>query len=150
MRTLVLGYGNPGRGDDGLGPVLIERLAERVDDSVTLLTAIQLQPEHIFDLQGHDRILLVDAGLETPAPFHWERLQPRRDASAFSHALSPWALLAIHVKILNVSSPAAFLLTIRGECFELGESLSPLAQTYLQQALDFVITWLADVRAVAG
>lgn len=150
MKTLVLGYGNPGRGDDGLGPALVAQLEDRSDKNLTLLTAMQLQPEHIFDLDVHNRALVVDAGLNTPAPFHFERLQPRCDASAFSHALSPWALMAIYRDNLRRPPPPAFLLTIRGERFGLGDDLSPQAQNHLRQAQDFVNNWVADARAVAG
>ncbi len=147
---LVLGFGNPGRGDDGLGPLLVEQLEERVDADVTLLTTMQLQPEHIFDLDHHEQVLLVDAGLNTPAPFAFEPLQPCHDSCAFSHALSPWTLLAVYRDTLKKTSPPAHLLTIRGQNFELGESLSPQAHEHLCQALSFVESWLANARVVAG
>ena len=150
MRTLVLGYGNPGRGDDGLGPALVAGLEGRTGAAVTLQTAMQLQPEHVLDLEAHDRCLLVDAGLETPAPFRFEPLRPRRDASAFSHALSPWALLHVYRTTLRRPPPPAFLLTIAGSRFGLGETLSVPARRHLDRAMAFVITWLADARAVAG
>ncbi len=150
MKTLILGYGNPGRGDDGLGPELVARLEEQAGIAATLLTALQLQPEHIFDLADHDRILLVDAGLDTPAPFTWERLYPARDTGLFTHALAPRALLAIYREALRREPPAAWLLTIRGERFVLGESLSESAQRRLARALESVTAWLADPRTVPG
>ncbi|BCX89650.1 hypothetical protein MIN45_P2023 [Methylomarinovum tepidoasis] len=149
MRTLILGYGNPGRGDDGLGPALVERL-EFHGVAAVLETAMQLQPEHIFDLAACGRALLVDTGTGTPAPFTFEPLVPRRDASFTTHALSPWMLLALYEETLRRPPPPAFLLTIRGERFGLGEALSPAAVAHLGQAETFVHRWLADARAVPG
>ncbi len=144
MKTLILGYGNPGRGDDGLGPELVARLEKHAAAGVTLLAALQLQPEHVFDLADHDRVLLVDAGLATPAPFIWERLQPARDAGVFTHALGPSALLALYREVLGRTPPATWLVTIRGERFGLGEPLSAPARRHLAQALAAVTAWLAD------
>jgi len=150
MKTLILGYGNPGRGDDGLGPELVARLEKHPVTAVTLLAALQLQPEHVFDLADHDRVLLVDAGLTTPAPFTWERLHPARDAGVFTHTLSPRALLAIYREALHREPPITWLVTIRGERFGLGESLSEPARCHLARALASVTAWLADARTVPG
>ncbi len=150
MKTLILGYGNPGRGDDGLGPELVARLEKHPVTAVTLLAALQLQPEHVFDLADHDRVLLVDAGLTTPAPFTWDRLHPARDPGVFTHALGPRALLAIYREALRREPPVTWLVTIRGERFGLGESLSEAARRHLARALESVTAWLADARTVPG
>ena len=54
--VLLLGYGNPSRGDDALGPMLLEMLeadrrAGRAPDNFETLTDFQLQVEHALDLQ---------------------------------------------------------------------------------------------------
>ena len=79
--VLVFGWGNPGRGDDALGPALIERLeAARPRHpewgGLTLLTDFQLQPEHALDLEGHARVILVDASTSCEAPYAFSRLDP--------------------------------------------------------------------------
>ena len=50
-RALVFAWGNPSRGDDALGPALVERLeaarpAHPEWGELALLTDFQLQPEH--------------------------------------------------------------------------------------------------------
>lgn len=144
MRLLLLGYGNPGRGDDGLGPALVEALAEKMPQ-VTALVATQLQVEHVLDLAACDLALLADAGVNTPSPFTLERLclrQGQRLAPAFSHAVSPWALLAIYQETLMAPPPPAFLLTIAGKQFDFKEEISPTANKHLQAALAFAETLL--------
>ncbi|MDP2785684.1 MAG: Ni/Fe hydrogenase, partial [Sulfurimicrobium sp.] len=60
---LVFGYGNPSRGDDALGPLLLEQLAALNLPHVELLTDFQLQVEHAVDLQGRERVLFIDASV---------------------------------------------------------------------------------------
>ncbi|OYV17425.1 MAG: HoxW protein, partial [Methylococcaceae bacterium NSP1-2] len=48
---LLLGYGNPSRGDDALGVLLLEQLPIACLQAVELLTNFQLQIEHALDLK---------------------------------------------------------------------------------------------------
>lgn len=145
MKLLLLGYGNPGRGDDGLGPALVEALAKNAPQ-VTARVAMQLQVEHVLDLAVCDLALFADAGVDTPAPFTLERLclpSKGQRLAPFSHAVSPWALLAIYQETLMAPPPPAFLLTIAGERFDFAEGISPAAHKHLQAALAFAETLLS-------
>ena len=146
---LILAVGNPSRGDDALGPLFLERLAEWQEqrggwDEVELLTDFQLQIEHAVDLENRTLALFVDASVSCPPPFHFTRLQPARDTSYTSHALSPAAVLHVYCKINKLLPPPAFQLAIRGERFELGESLSAAAEANLAEALKFAGRLLAQ------
>ena len=145
---LILAVGNPSRGDDALGPLFLERLAElreqRGDwDDVELLTDFQLQIEHAVDLEGRALVLFVDASVSCPPPFQFTCLQPARDTSYTSHALSPAAVLHVYDQINRCPPPPAFQLAIRGERFELGEPLSAAAEANLAAALAFAGRLLA-------
>lgn len=138
-RLVVFGYGNPSRGDDAAGPALIERLtalqATRPDwPAAELLTDFQLQVEHAVDLQGRDLALFIDAHVACPAPFAFSRLGAARDVSYTTHAMTPAALLYAYEQVYRRPPPPAFLLSVRGERFELGDSLSPAAETHLGAA----------------
>lgn len=141
--VLILACGNPSRGDDALGPLFLDRLVElqeQHDDdwnNVELLTDFQLQIEHAVDLENRALALFVDASVSCPAPYQFTRLQPIRDASYTSHALSPAAVLHVYQQIHHVPPPPAFQLAIRGESFELGEPLSATAEANLAAALAF-------------
>lgn len=137
---LVLGVGNPSRGDDALGPLFVERLGEALSGelsrgAVDLLTDYQLQVEHALDLTGRERVLFVDASVRACAPFELSRIAARRDRSSSTHALSPEAVLAVHLDALGETPPEAWILAIRGECFELGAELSHAARSHLEAAL---------------
>ncbi|WP_367025599.1 hydrogenase maturation protease [Methylococcus sp. ANG] len=138
---LIFGYGNPSRGDDALGPRFLEALQERLIGSpgadIEFLQDFQLQIEHALDLAGRDRVLFVDAHVGCPPPFRFERITPQRDDSYTTHAVSPQALLEVYRRLNSEEPPPAYLLSIRGERFGLGESLSRAAESNLDSALRF-------------
>jgi len=129
---LVLGVGNPSRGDDALGPLFVERLERAALPGVEVLTDFQLQIEHAMDLIGRARVVFVDAALERGVRL--ERVEPRADAAAQTHALSPAAVLEVFRQVVG-QPPEAFVLAIGGESFELGEGLSATAASNLEEAL---------------
>ena len=58
---LVLGYGNPGRGDDGVGVRLVEMLETAAPRGVDVEAAIQPGIEHAAAVAEHDWVVFVDA-----------------------------------------------------------------------------------------
>lgn len=146
--TLVFGWGNPGRGDDALGPQFAEHfaaLAARHPEwgEVDCLTDFQLQVEHALDLQGRRRVLFVDADREGAAPCSLARIEAARDAGFTTHAMSPQAVLRVFAAIDDGAPPPCWLLAIRGERFELGEALSAAATENLKAALRTAADWIA-------
>jgi hydrogenase maturation protease len=134
---LIFAYGNPSRGDDALGPLLLEQLEALNLPQVELLTDFQLQVEHAIDLQGRERVLFIDASVSCPPPFVFSRLAPAKDRSFTSHAMSPAAVLQAYQELYG-EAPPAWLLAVRGETFELGEPLSPAALHNLEQAFELL------------
>jgi hydrogenase maturation protease len=148
MSILIFGWGNPSRGDDALGPSLIGRIeAARPRHpewgEVMLLTDFQLQPEHALDLEGRECVLFVDASVSCTAPYAFGRLLPERDIGYTTHAMKPAALLAVFRQVTGREPPPAWLLTVRGESFELGEPFSDGARAHLDAAVGFVESLLA-------
>lgn len=139
---LILAVGNPSRGDDALGPLLLERLATEPavqGGNVELLTDFQLQIEHALDLIGRQQVVFVDAQVGLQVPFRFFRLRPQPDPSPHSHALSPTAVLATYQQLYG-DPPEAWMLAIRGEHFELGAGLS----SWSERALAEVQPWLVE------
>lgn len=134
---LVIGIGNPSRGDDALGPLAIERLAALDLPGVELLTDYQLQVEYVLDLQGRAEVVFVDAAATGPEPFAYLPVAPVRDASYSSHELSPAALLHAYEGLYG-APPKAHALAIRGHRYALGEPPSPAARANLEAALGFL------------
>jgi hydrogenase maturation protease len=151
--VLVLGWGNPSRGDDALGPELVRRLEALAPERPgwrehAFLTDFQLQPEHALDLAEHDLVLFADASVSASDPYTLSRLQPERDHSFTSHALTPSAVLAVYRQLFGGKAPDAFLLAMHGETFELGVAMSVPAGCRLEAALALAVRLLDRPEAV--
>ena len=141
---LVIGIGNPSRGDDAIGPLAIERLGALGLPDTELLTDFQLQVEYALDLVGRREVVFIDAAASGPAPFSFQPAAPVADASATSHALSPAAVLDAYQRVTGAPLPVAFILAVRGYQFELGAPLSGAAAANLDAALQMLVSRLAE------
>jgi len=143
---LVFGWGNASRGDDALGPLLVQQLGAVLDPSarqrVELLEDHQLQVEHVLDLVDRQRILFVDASVDATSPFEARAVQAASGAAVSTHALSPQVLLQVYRQIHGCDAPPCTLLAIRGERFGLGEPLSIAAHRHLAAALRWTCNWV--------
>ena len=136
--VLIFGYGNLSRGDDALGPLLLEGIRDKVDtDCIEILTDFQLQIEHTLDLENRKLVLFIDASVSYKTAFNFFQLKASKDNSYTTHAMSPSAILQVYQSIKKQSPPPCFLLSIQGINFELGEPLSLLAEDNLQCAVQF-------------
>ena len=141
-RILIFGYGNPGRGDDALGPLFISEVEKLGLPDVECQNDMQLQVEHLLDMQGREMVLFVDADVSCKAPFEFGELKPEKDSSYSSHAMTPQALLHSFPNVLKKEPPATFLLRIRGERFELGDDLTSTALAHMKASQKFVLEFL--------
>ena len=136
---LIFGYGNISRGDDALGPMLLEFIQDHFDQKhLEIQTDFQLQIEHALDMIGRSLVLFVDASVGCKGSFDFTELSPALDKSYSTHAMSPAAVLHVYQNIQRESPPPSFLLSIKGEQFELGSALSPQAESHLQQTKEFI------------
>ena len=139
VKLLLFGYGNPGRGDDALGPELIGRIAGLRIDDVECQNDMQLQVEHVTDLAACDRVLFIDADMSCAEPFDFSEISAAKDDSYTSHAMNPTALLHAYSQVYGKDAPTAFLLRIRGYDFELGDPLSNKATANLEAATKLIV-----------
>ena len=152
-RVLVLGWGNPSRGDDALGPRLLERLegeaAARPEwRAHGFVTDFQLAPEHALDFEGVQQVLFVDASSLAQAPFAFTRVEASHDRSFTTHALSPQALLAVRAD-LGGTVPPAWQLAVRGLRFGLGDPMTDAASAHLEAAVRFAAGLLSNADPAA-
>jgi hydrogenase maturation protease len=124
MKTLVLGYGNRSRNDDGAGWSVLERLQELRLPNVELLTSHQLDVDHAELITGFDEVIFVDAAIpQSPQPITLTVVQPCFRSHAVAHYLTPGDLLAL-AQTLFGRAPRAILFSIRGSDFNFGTTLS--------------------------
>jgi len=141
-RILILGYGNPGRQDDGLGPAAAGALSRLGWGNLTTVDDYQLNIEDALDVAAHDIVWFVDAAKTGPAPFCVHDVFPSATTEFTSHLLRPAALLKIAQDYCN-RTPPAFLLAIRGYEFEFTEALTQGGQENLRAALSMLTASIA-------
>lgn len=149
MALVVFAVGNPSRGDDALGPLLMAGLESQDWPDVRLVSDFQLQIEHALDLDGCDLALFIDAGTGTPAPFTFSETAPARGRPVSSHSLPPAAVLQVFADIRGMPPPPAFVLCVRGEDFGLGKALSEAARRHLEAAQAHLGSCLAHPDATS-
>ena len=141
---LLIGYGNPGRVDDGLGPALAAAVEKLGLEGVTVDSDYQLTVEDAAAVAEHGAVVFADAAVAGPEPFRFRRVWPRPHLSFSSHHLEPSAVLALAEDLFG-AQVKGFTLEIRGYEFnEFGERLSAGAQANLAAALKFIGPLLGD------
>jgi hydrogenase maturation protease len=140
-RVLVLGYGNPGRQDDGLGPALAERVREMELPNVTVEVDYQLNIEDATLLAEHDIVLFADASRSGLEPYELKKISAASDITFTTHSVSPESVLAICEDHFG-PPPEAWILGIRGYEFEFAEGLTAKAQANLSLACEYITAFV--------
>ena len=139
--NLLIGYGNPGRGDDGLGPAFARRMAARELPALRVEIDYQLTVEHALMISAARTVVFVDAALDAEKSFYFNPVDETVNGSLDSHAVSPEAALALS-RLLFGAAPEGFVLGLQGEAFgEMAEGLSRTALLSLDVAEAFFIDW---------
>ncbi len=142
---LIIGYGNPGRQDDGLGPALAEAMETLGLAGVTVDSDYQLSVEHAEMAARHRVVVFADATVEGDAPFAWSRVEPGEPGIHFtSHHLGPADVLAL-ARDLFSGRPAGYVLAIRGRSFgEFEGGLSRQAREALASAVEHLTSMIHE------
>jgi hydrogenase maturation protease len=142
--TLVIGYGNPLRGDDGIGPRVAEIVESWKIPGVKVLTRRQLVPELIDEIKGVQRVLFVDAAMDPHSDgYTADRAEPHKSRRPLGHHETPGNLLAL-ARDLEQAAPDAWLVTISALALEHGEAISEIAEDNIKRALVWIRAWLAE------
>jgi len=156
--TILIGYGNPDREDDGVAwhilAALSARLGYPVPDlyrdgfepqgkPIDLMFRLQLMPELAEIIAGYDRACFIDAHTgAVPEEVHVAQVDAQFQASPFTHHMTPETCLSI-AKTLYGKSPEAVLVSVRGYQFGFSHTLSPRTASLAQAAVDRIWEWLA-------
>ena len=147
----IVAQGNDMRGDDALGPLLIDRLQQRsmLAKDIDQQWDFQFCPEHALRFPDYDCILLVDASTAIDKPFCLSRVLPDEKKASISHSLSPSELSSVYIKhVAKKGSPGPLIwqLEIKAYQFELGTGLSLQAKRNLESAWDYLYAILQQYR----
>lgn len=150
-KTLVVGFGNLYRRDDGVGRGVVNRLRQRLgrepldpmDDGfedlghqVDTVVMHQLVPELAETLADYALVIFVDAhvGATIPEPLHEERLEVVHRTPFVYHQTHPSTVLALTRQMFD-RVPEAVLLSLLGHDFDFGEGLSEQTAALVEPAV---------------
>lgn len=152
MSSLVVGYGNPLRGDDGIGWVIAGSLASdpRFADTEVLLRH-QLTPELALDISRADLVVLVDARSGVPAgSVAIERVGPESaGGTTWSHHLGPASLVGLAGELYGRAAEV-HVVSVGAGTLEVGEGLSPAVEAAVPGAIDTIAGLISRAGLVAG
>ena len=141
-KILLIGFGNPARADDGLGPAVAESIETKNLPDVTVEADYQLTVEDSAQIAEYDIVIFTDASANCPEPFSLEPLNARQEGSFSSHSVEPAQVMTLAENLFN-SKAKAFMLGIRGYEFDrFGAGLSEKAKNNMKKAVDFVVDLL--------
>ena len=155
MKTLIIGYGNTLRKDDGLGIYAAQSLAsESLPADVEILICHQLSPEFSARLAQVEQAIFIDATLgihgEVPGTIKTRKLHPRTtQPSGITHHFDPETLLAMAETLYN-HVPKATLFSVTAASIDLGEGLSPEVRVAFPTLIESIKEHLFNLSQIGG
>ncbi len=155
-RTLILGYGNPDRQDDGVAWHIQRALALELglpapdsyedefpaNDKVDFGFHLQLTPEMAEEIAAYRHVCFVDAHTgNIPQEVQMVSIEGEFQRSPFTHHLTAQSLLSMCATLYG-KKPEAALLSVRGYRFEFERELSPETKALVPQAFSLLKEWL--------
>lgn len=153
-RTLVIGFGNIARADDGVAYHVVNDLRRRLgqgmlhEDETGLeglgaqidsIFLVQLAPELMDEIIPYDKVIFVDAHVyDNVDSLYCAPVSPDFTPATFTHHLTPAMLFAL-LKSLYHREPAGHIVSIRGYDFDFHRNLSANAEALVEKAVDHIL-----------
>jgi hydrogenase maturation protease len=141
---VVIGVGNPHRGDDSLGLVIARMLKERVPDSVAVHENYGEPCMMMEAMEDTKLVIFIDAVLSGAEPgriIRFDASTEKLPAESFkysSHAFSIPQALEL-ARAMEHLPPKAVVFGVEGKDFGTGDGLSPEVNAALAQVVDMVL-----------
>lgn len=134
---LIIGIGNSGRSDDGLGWLMLDAIKMKFSH-VEVLYRYQLQIEDAEILSHYTTVIFVDATKEhTKTGFYFKSCDPNMGLGLTSHMLEPETVLWLENELYK-TKPTTFVMGIEGQKWELSLEPSEVALRNLNIASNFL------------
>jgi hydrogenase maturation protease len=126
--VLIIGYGSTLRGDDGVGPAVVELIEAKQLEGVQTLACHQLTPELADPISRSRALIFVDAAMDLPGDsVQVSKVEPEGRHQVMVHTASPGGLLHLARSVFG-RCPEAWMVAIPVSEMGIGEQLSPLAR----------------------
>jgi len=161
QKTLIIGYGNKDRQDDGVAWYVLKEVAQQISGSqldtdsndlfeitptLHLLFLLQLVPELAERIKDYERVCFVDAHTgNIPDDIRATELSPKYKRSPFTHHFTPESLLEICSTIYQ-KHPKSLLVSVRGYEFGFEDTLSLKTCKLVPLATDKILDWIQEEK----
>lgn len=136
-KVLVIGIGNSGRSDDGLGWAFLDEVDSILPSNYDIEYRYQLQVEDAELASHYTKVVFIDAAKNCQEEtFYWEPCLPVETHAFSSHELPPETILFLTSAIYG-KKPEGHILGISGENFDLNIGMTDMAQHNLSDAVTF-------------
>ncbi len=156
MKVAIMGFGNPVRSDDAIGIYAIEQLQKQIgkNENISIFDMGTAAFEVIFGLKGHQKIIMIDAVLNTneldgtlyKVPAEEVLRAPENDPMVFLHGMKWDQALSYAKKILQDAYPKdiqVYLIAVSNTKLEV--ALSKTVQDAGDKVVDLIMKELEIV-----
>jgi hydrogenase maturation protease len=153
--ALVVGIGNPDRGDDGFGPAVVQRLRGRVPSTVRILERSGDALALIEDWDGIPSVIVIDAVAAISQPGRVHRLDltdsplPIGFAPRSSHAFGVAETVEL-ARSLGRLPQCLLAYLVEGEQFGTGAPLSSAVADAVEGVAERVVIELSAILGAKG
>jgi len=161
-KTLIFGYGNLDREDDGVAWHVLARIArhyhrpvpndqedelvvdtfEPTGENPDLMFRLQLMPEMADELAAFERVCFIDAHTgAVPLEVNIQEVTARFQNSPLTHHLTPQSLVEIMNRLYD-ARPQCLLVSVRGYSFQFSRKLSERTNELADMAAEEIIKWI--------
>lgn len=152
-RVIVTATGNPWRGDDAVGVLVLRALASRLPgDAAVLFDGGCDGPSLVDAWAGFDTAICVDACASAGAPGRIRRIDPATEAlpragnKGSSHALGLAEAIAL-AKALSREPERIIVYAVEGACFDHGAPVTAAVAAAAAQVSECIVAEVAALRA---
>jgi len=154
-RVVVIGLGNPDRGDDGLGPYVAERLAGRLSAGASLKMRTGDGLGLLDDWQGFEVAIIIDAAAPVGAPGRIHRIELETSgelpvvSQTSSHGFGFDEAFAL-ASSMNMLPGRVIVYAVEGNSFDHGTGLTAAVAAFAEEVAVRVVEEVAGLLAGDG
>ena len=152
-RVLVVGLGNPDRGDDGIGAIVARRLIGRLPTEVAIVVRSGNMLSLIEDWANFDALVCVDAAAPMGAPGRIHRIDlttgelPKNTSTTSSHGLGMVDAIGL-ARALQLAPRDIIVYAIEGYCFNGGAPVTPQVIAAAGEVADRIFAEVTRLRQI--
>jgi hydrogenase maturation protease len=150
-RVLLVGLGNPDRGDDGVGQIVARKLAANLPAGVAVAESGADMTSLIAAWEGFDAVICIDAAAPLTAPGRIHRYDLATTellhdvVHVSSHGLGLADTVAL-ARVLNAAPRDIIVYAVEGTSFAIGATMTPEVSMAVAEVVDHIADEVERLR----